>query len=149
MRSSKVDDGVELEEVEGLHAEALLAGADVFPGVLAGAAAGFGADEPSFLPQARHPGGHVLHGVAVGGGDVEMVDAGGEGEFHGLVHLGLRQVLAPKTGGAEGDDGAVVVYASELASLHWWGSLGRGRWRSLIGSEARARRAARQNYDSV
>ena len=31
----KVDDGVELEEVEGLDAEALLAGADVVPGVLA------------------------------------------------------------------------------------------------------------------
>ena len=60
----------------------------------------------------------MFHGVAVGGGDVEVVDAGGEGEFHGLVHLGLGQVLAAKAGGAEGDDRAVVVYASELASLH-------------------------------
>ena len=34
-RSSKVDDGVELEEVEGFYAEALLAGTDVVPGVLA------------------------------------------------------------------------------------------------------------------
>ena len=32
-----------------------------------------------------------------------------EGEFDGLVHLGLGQVLAAKAGGAEGDDGAVVV----------------------------------------
>ena len=129
----EADDGVELEEIEGLHAEALLAGADVVPGFLAGAAAGLGADEPGFLPQARHPGGHVFHGVAVGGGDVEVVDAGGEGEFHGLVHLGLGQVLAAKAGGAEGDDGAVVVYASELASLHGWGSRRGGLWVSVVG----------------
>ena len=76
----------------------------------------------------------MFHGVAVGGGDVEVVDAGGEGEFHGLVHLGLGQVLAAKAGGAEGDDGAVVVYASELASLHggfrrsWAVAQCSGRW---------------------
>ena len=51
----------------------------------------------------------MFHGVAVGGGDVEVVDAGGEGALDGLVDLGLGQVLAAKAGGAEGDDGAVVV----------------------------------------
>ena len=110
----EIDDGVELEEVEALHPKALLAGADVVPGFLAGAAAGFGADEPAFVAQAGHPGGHVFHGVAVGGGDIEVVDAGGEGLLDGGVDDGPGEVGAAEAGGAEGDDGAVVVDAAEL-----------------------------------
>ena len=60
----------------------------------------------------------MFHGVAVGGGDIEVVDAGGEGLFDGCVDHGLGQVLAAKAGGAEGDDGTVVVYAAEFAALH-------------------------------
>ena len=117
----EIDDGVELEEVKGFHAEALLAGADVVPGGLAGALLGLGADEPGFLAQAGHPGGHVFHGVAVGGGDIEVVDAGGEGLLDGGVDHGLGEVGAAEAGGAEGDDGAVVVEAAEFAALHGWG----------------------------
>ena len=95
-----------------------------------GAAAGFGADEPAFVQQPGHPGGHVFHGVAVGGGDIEVVDAGGEGALDGLVDHGLGEVGAAEAGGAEGDDGAVVVYPAEFAAVHGW-SLGVGLGRAV------------------
>ena len=107
---------MELEEVELLDAQTLLAGADAVPGVLVAALAGLGAEE-HLVANGRHGGRQAFHGLAIAGRHVDVIDAAAEDEIDGGV--GLRLIHPAANGdGAKRDHRTHVLRAAESSGFH-------------------------------
>ena len=106
---------VELVEVEVVGLEAPQRLLQLRPHTVGVAPGGLGAEEQA-VADGRDVGADEDLGVAVAGGDVEMVDTGGEGGGEGGA--GLVGGGPGEGGSSEDGDGALVSGASEAACLH-------------------------------
>jgi hypothetical protein len=107
---ARLDQVVELDEVDGVDLEALQRSLELAPGPVALALAGLGGEEETG-PVLGHPRPDPQLGIAVAGGRVDVVHA--QLEQGGQYLVGAVLAHASEGGGPEDDAGAVVSGAPE------------------------------------